>query len=128
MSNYCMVRTALIWYAPIPAANIHLFDVTRPGLGSDGHAASLFQGTAVLAEHHRWAAAVVGVKSEARITLTYPVLESSRRAAFVVAGEEKSAIFGRFHCGDDTLPAVRLRPTGTLWLCSDAAAAGKANQ
>jgi 6-phosphogluconolactonase len=57
-----------------------LFEVNLLGLKPDGHTASLFPGTAVLAERDRWVAAVVGAKSEARITLTYPALESSRRA------------------------------------------------
>ena len=100
-----------------------LFDVNFLGLGPDGHTASLFPGTAVLGEYDRWVAAVVGAKSEARITLTYPALESSRHAAFLVAGKEKNAIFERFCRGDDTLPAVRLHPTGKLWIFADAAAA-----
>jgi hypothetical protein len=37
--------------------------------------------TAVLAERDRWVAAFVGAKSETRITLIYPALESSRHAA-----------------------------------------------
>ena len=76
----------------------------------------------MLAEREKWVAAVVGAKPEARITLTYPALESSRHAAFLVAGEDKRAIFKRLRLGDDSLPASRLRPTGTLWLFSDAAA------
>jgi 6-phosphogluconolactonase len=100
-----------------------LFDVTFLGLGPDGHTASLFPGTAVLAERVRWVAAVVDAKSETRITLTYPALESSRHTAFLVAGEEKRAILARFRRGDESLPAVRLRPTGTLSIFSDAAAA-----
>jgi len=99
-----------------------LFDVTLLGLGPDGHTASLFPGSAVLAERRRWVAAVVDAKSEARITLTYPVLESSRHTAFLVVGEEKRAILGRLRRGDDALPAARLRPTGTLWIFGDAAA------
>jgi 6-phosphogluconolactonase len=101
-----------------------LFDVTLLGLGPDGHTASLFPGTAVLAERDRWVAAVVGVQSETRITLTYPALESSRRAAFLVVGKEKRAIFGRLRRGDDNLPAARLHPTGTLYLFGDAVAVG----
>ena len=101
-----------------------LFDVTLLGLGPDGHTASLFPGTAVLAERDRWVAAVIGAKSEARITLTYPVLESSRHAAFLVAGEEKREILSGFRHDDNSLPAARLHPTGTLWVFADTAAAG----
>ncbi len=100
-----------------------LFDVTLLGLGPDGHTASLFPGTAVLAERDRWVAAVIGAKPEARITLTYPALESTRNAAFLVVGKEKRAVFGRLRSGNDNLPAAHLRPTGTLWIFSDAAAA-----
>jgi 6-phosphogluconolactonase len=99
-----------------------LFDVTLLGLGPDGHTASLFPGTAVLAERDRWVAAVVGAKSEARITLTYPALESSRHVAFLVAGAEKREILTRFRNGDDHLPAGRLHPVGTLSVFADAAA------
>jgi 6-phosphogluconolactonase len=100
-----------------------LFDVTLLGLGPDGHTASLFPGTAVLAERDRWVAAVIGAKSEARITLTYPALESSRYTAFLIVGEEKRVMFDRFRRGDDSLPAARLRPIGALWIFDDAAAA-----
>jgi 6-phosphogluconolactonase len=103
-----------------------LFDVTLLGLGPDGHTASLFPNTAVLAERDRWVAAVIGAKSEARITLTYPALESSRNAAFLVAGEEKRAVLARLRERDDSLPAARLRPTGALWIFGDAAAVGAA--
>ena len=101
-----------------------LFDVTLLGLGPEGHTASLFPDTAVLAERDRWVAAVVGVKAEARITLTYPALESSRNAAFLVAGEAKRATLDRLRRGDDSLPAARVHPTGTLWIFGDAAAVG----
>jgi 6-phosphogluconolactonase len=99
-----------------------LFDVVLLGLGPDGHTASLFPGTAVLEERERWAAAVVGPRP-ARITLTYPVLESSRHVAFLVAGKEKREIFSRFQRGEPTLPAARLHPIGTLHLFADTAAA-----
>jgi len=101
-----------------------LFDVTLLGLGSDGHTASLFPGTAVLAERDRWVAAV-DTASGMRITLTFPALESSRHTAFIVTGKEKREIFNRFRRGDDSLPAARLQPMGTLCLFGDAAAAGK---
>jgi len=101
-----------------------LFDVNLLGLGPDGHTASLFPGNAILAERDKWVAAVVGAKPEARITLTYPALESCRHAAFLVAGDAKRAIFRRLRDGDKSLPAARLHPAGTLWMFADAAAAG----
>ena len=80
-----------------------LFDVTLLGIGEDGHTASLFPGQPTLQETSRWAVAVIGAKAEARITLTYPVLDSSREVAFLVT-EKKSAalshapkrVIGRF--------------------------------
>jgi 6-phosphogluconolactonase len=94
------------------------------GLGLNGHTASLFPGSPALAEREKWVAAVIGAKPEARITLTYPTLESSRHAAFLIEGDEKRAIFKRLRHGDESLPAARLHPTGTLWMFADAAAAG----
>src|SRR5262249_51792212 len=99
-----------------------LFDVNLLGLGADGHTASLFPGTAVLEERERWVAPVVGPKP-ARITLTYPALESSRHVAFLVAGKEKREILSRFRRGEHTLPAARLRPIGILHVFADAAVA-----
>jgi len=101
-----------------------LFDVALLGLGPDGHTASLFPDTAVLEERRTWVAAVVGATSEPRITLTYPALESSRNAAFLVAGDEKREIFARFRRGDPALPSSRLHPMGRLWLFADRNAAG----
>jgi 6-phosphogluconolactonase len=99
-----------------------LFDVTLLGLGEDGHTASLFPGTDVLSERKRWVAAVTEVP-EPRITLTYPALEASRQVIFLVAGEEKRAIFARVLQGEQDFPAARLRPTGGLLWLADAAAA-----
>ncbi len=101
-----------------------LFDVTFLGLGPDGHTASLFPGTTVLNERTRWVAAVVGVKEEPRITLTYPALESSRATVFLVEGAAKREMLGRLMKGDSTIPAARLRPNGDLFVFADEAAAG----
>ncbi len=100
-----------------------LFEITLLGLGGDGHTASLFPRTAALDERRHWVASVQGIMPEPRLTLTYPVLESSRHVAFLVAGPEKRAALARFRRGDHELPAARLRPTGELWLFADAAAA-----
>ncbi|MDB5556040.1 MAG: 6-phosphogluconolactonase [Rhizobium sp.] len=159
LSNFRMVRDALLARAPVPRANIHpiptegiapavaasayerelksfyggdrldparpLFDVNLLGLGTDGHTASLFPGSAVLAERERWVCAVVGGKPKARITLTYPALNSSGHAAFLVTGKDKRAIFNRLRRGDTGLPAAAIRPTDMLWLFADKAANGE---
>jgi 6-phosphogluconolactonase len=44
----------------------------------------------------------------------------------LVAGSDKRDIFDRLRRGDETVPAARLQPIGTLCLFSDAAAAGNA--
>jgi 6-phosphogluconolactonase len=105
-----------------------LFDVTLLGLGEDGHTASLFPGTAVLAEQHNWVAAVVGAKSETRITLTYPALDSSRNVTFLVEGRKKRAILKRLRGGDASLPAARLGPVGALRIFTDEAAIEDASE
>jgi 6-phosphogluconolactonase len=103
-----------------------LFDVTLLGLGPDGHTASLLPGEPVLNERKRWVAAVSHGRPEVRITMTYPVIESSRRVAFLVAGEEKAEIFSTIRAGNSQVPAARVRPAGTLyWFVDQAAARGE---
>jgi 6-phosphogluconolactonase len=99
-----------------------LFDVNLLGLGDNGHTASLFPGSPVLAERERWAAAVTGVQPEPRITLTYPVLESCRHAVFLVEGVQKAQILSNLRGGNPTFPAARLHPVGKFHIFADAAA------
>ena len=101
-----------------------LFDVMLLGLGPDGHTASLLPGEPALDERKHWVAAVAHGRPEVRITMTYPALESSRRVAFLVAGEEKAAIFSAIRKGGSRVPAARIRPIGELLWFVDQAAAG----
>jgi 6-phosphogluconolactonase len=103
-----------------------LFDITLLGLGPDGHTASLLPGETVLEERKRWVAAVSHGRPEVRITMTYPVIESSRHVAFLVAGQEKAAIFSAIRAGDSQVPAARVKPVGEIVWFVDQAAAGHA--
>jgi 6-phosphogluconolactonase len=100
-----------------------IFDVTLLGIGEDGHAASLFPGQPALDEDQRWALAIVGARCETRITLTYPVLNSSRDVAFLAKGEGKREVVARARAGDRTQPAARVHPVGRLHWFVDRAAA-----
>jgi 6-phosphogluconolactonase len=108
--------------------NRPLFDVTLLGLGEDGHTASLFPGQPALQETKRWVVAVIGAKAEARISLTYPVLDSSRDLAFVVTGAKKAPALARALSADRTIPAGAIRPLGQLhWFTDRAAAQARMN-
>jgi len=102
-----------------------LFDVTLLGLGGDGHTASLLPGDPVLEDREHWVAVVAHGRPEVRITMTYPVIESSRRVAFLVAGEEKAPILRKIREGGNKVPAARVRPVGELFWFVDRAAAGE---
>jgi 6-phosphogluconolactonase len=94
-------------------------------MGPDGHTASLLPGEPVLKERKHWVAAVSHGRPEIRITMTYPVIESSRRVAFLVSGKEKAAIFKTIRTGGSDVPAARVKPVGELIWFVDRAAAGQ---
>ena len=102
-----------------------LFDITLLGLGADGHTASLLPGDAALEERERWVVAVRHGRPEVRITMTFPVIESSRRIAFLVSGKDKAAIFKAVQGGDERLPSARVRSAGELiWFVDQAVVGG----
>jgi 6-phosphogluconolactonase len=137
MSNYCMIRQALLDYIRITPSNIHpirtdfkdpdqaakayeallrtyfpdewpSFSLLLLGLGIDGHTASLFPGSAALEEGKRW---VMPTRSPAephlRITLTLPALTHAKQIYFLVAGADKADAVRRTLTEGDT-PAARL--------------------
>jgi len=107
-------------------AGVPLFHLTLLGLGDDGHTASLLPEQPVLRERTRWAAAVPQGRSEPRITVTYPALDSSELILFLVAGEAKRDALAQARGG--ALPAGGIKPQGeVLWLV-DRAAAGEDDQ
>ena len=73
------------------AARAPWLDLALLGLGPDGHTASLFPGTAALAEEARLAVAVdVPALGTRRLTLTYPALLGAREVFFLVTGRDKA--------------------------------------
>src|SRR4029450_13275961 len=57
------------------------------------------------------------------MTLTYPVLNRSRRIIWLVTGGDKAQTLARLYAGDDSIPAGRVRRDRALVLAARAAAA-----
>ena len=101
-----------------------VFDLVHLGLGPDGHTASLVPGDPVL-EVTDADVALTGVyQGRRRMTLTYPILNRSRRILWLVTGSEKAGMLIRLRDGDLSIPAGRVRQDSALVL-ADRAAAGQ---
>jgi len=99
-------------------------------MGDDGHTASLFPGTAALAERERWVVAnEVPQLGTSRMTLTYPLINAARDVFFVVTGEAKAEMLARVIDGPgeiESLPSRGIQPEdGELRLFVDAAAVSR---
>ena len=103
------------------------FDLVWLGMGPDGHTASLFPGSAALAEEQRWVVANWAPEKETwRMTLTFPVLNAARAVLFVVTGEDKQGPLAEIRDGASDLPAARVAGDEVEWIV-DEAAAGEAS-
>lgn len=101
-----------------------VLDLAHLGLGPDGHTASLVPGDSVL----NITDADVGVTGvymgHRRMTLTYPMLNRSRKILWLLTGAEKAAMLPRLQAGDPTIPAGRISSAQAVVL-ADKAAAGQ---
>jgi 6-phosphogluconolactonase len=153
-SNYRMAREALLDLVPIPPQQIlriqtefsdpqlaadnytRLLQSSLPegicldlillGVGSDGHTASLFPETSILAVRNRLVAAVYVEKLSAwRISMTYPVIERARQILFLVTGVDKAPVIARVLAGPQgrDFPVQRLQAKGEVHWYLDADAA-----
>jgi 6-phosphogluconolactonase len=107
------------------------FDLILLGLGEDGHTASLFPGTAALAEAGRlFVANWVEKLGAYRLTMTLPLINRARAVVFLVSGGEKAEVLRAVldtEAGErdrPPYPAKLVRPTRgeLLWLADEAAA------
>ncbi len=161
-SNYRMVSETLLSLAPIPPGQVHRmsgeldpqagaadyeaklrllfsgqnlpgFDLVLLGLGDDGHTASLFPGSPVLAETQRWVTSVEHTTPPpplvTRLSLTFPAINASANVVFLVAGAAKQPILSKVlfsGAGRQDYPAQRVAPaSGKLSWLIDKAAAGQ---
>jgi 6-phosphogluconolactonase len=104
------------------------FDLMLVGLGPDAHICSLFPSDDALAERER---RVVGVEMAGmaplvpRITLTLPVVNSTRQVVFLITGEDKAEAVVRAFSGPPDPRAPGSLVQGSPRVLMDAAAAAR---
>jgi len=101
-----------------------VLDLVHLGLGPDGHTASLVPGDAVLEIKDADVALTGLYQGRRRMTLTYPIINRSRRVLWLVTGSEKAGMLPRLRVGDTQIPAGRVRADHARVL-ADRAAAGR---
>ena len=104
-----------------------VLDLVHLGLGPDGHTASLVPGDAVLEIKDADVALTGLYMGRRRMTLTYPILNRSRRVLWLVTGSGKAGMLSRLRAGDAQIPAGRVRSDHALVL-ADRAAAGQLDE
>ena len=103
--------------SPPALGTVHL------GLGADGHTASLFPGSPLVAERKRDVVVTEPHLGRRRMTLTLPVLNRARRILWIVTGDDKRTALAGLMAGDARVVASRVRRDGALVLADAAAAA-----
>jgi 6-phosphogluconolactonase len=99
-----------------------VLDLVHLGLGADGHTASLVPGDPVLHIADADVALSGRYQQHRRMTLTYPMLNRSRRILWLVTGSEKAAMLQRLLDGDLSIPAGLVSRDHAVVLADKAAA------
>jgi 6-phosphogluconolactonase len=106
----------------VAAGTPPVLDVMQLGLGADGHTASLFPGSAVLAA--RSAVAVTEPQlGRRRFTLALETLNRARSLVWIVCGSDKTAALAGLVRSDPSIVASRVRSSGATILADREAAA-----
>lgn len=100
-----------------------VLDLAHLGLGPDGHTASLVPGDPVLDVTDADVALTGIYLGRRRMTLTFPILNRSRRILWVVTGNEKAGPLDQLRKGDASIPAGRIRQDQAV-LLADRTATG----
>jgi len=120
--------TARVFEEDWRALGIGALDLVLLGCGDDGHTASLFPGTPVLAVEDRIASEVfVPRLDQWRVTLTMPVLRAATLRMVLAAGHAKAKVIGEVRDGASHPIALATKGLDGWWFV-DRAAAGVAPQ
>jgi 6-phosphogluconolactonase len=121
----CDLQAAATQYAQVLRSIAGLppvLDLVHLGMGPDGHTASLVPGDSVLNIKDADVAITGTYQGRRRMTLTYPIINRSRRVLWLVTGSEKAGMLARLQAGDASIPAGRIRADHAVVLADRAAA------
>jgi 6-phosphogluconolactonase len=104
--------------------NPPVLDMAHLGLGPDGHTASLIPGDPVLSVVDSDVALTGVYQDRNRMTLTYPMINRSRKILWLATGAAKVPMIVRLKAADPTIPGGRISQEQALLLTDTAAAAG----